>query len=163
MSASSMDSPAPFEPWPLATWRTSSTFHSRPSTPSSMGPEYAPTSVPVCYTPELEALPSLMQSAPTSTVGTPISPPATLCNRRMYPMTDYSTSSTPPPIDPRLNSPYDQSTDYMHRASSISSSRRSPPRSDGDSLADKDHEIARAPATGWTSLTLAHISHRMCL
>jgi hypothetical protein len=141
MSASSMDSPAPFESWPLPTWRTSNNFHSHPSTPSSMGPEYAPTSVPMCYTPELEALPPLMRSAPTSAVGTPISPPATLCSRRIHPVTDYSTSTTPPPIDPRLNNPYDPSTDYMPRASSIASSRRSPPRSDGDFMLDKDHEI----------------------
>ncbi|KAH7079043.1 hypothetical protein BKA63DRAFT_531767 [Paraphoma chrysanthemicola] len=143
MSASSMDSPMPFEPRPLATWRPSSNFHSHPGTPSSMAPDFAPTSVPMCYTPELEALPPLMQSAPTSAVGTPISPPASLCNRRIHPIIDYSASSTPPPIDPRLNSPFDTSADYMPRSSSISSSRRSPPRSDGgDSLIEKDHEIA---------------------
>jgi hypothetical protein len=142
MSASSMDSPAPFEPWPAATWRTTNNFHSHPSTPSSMGPDYAPTSVPMCYTPELDALPSLTQSAPTSAVGTPISPPASLCYRRIHPIVDYSNSSTPPPIDPRLNSPYDPSTDFMPRSSSIASSRRSPPRSDRESPIEKDHEIA---------------------
>jgi hypothetical protein len=142
MSASSMDSPAPFDPWPIATWRTSNSFHSHPSTPSSMGPDYAPTSVPMCYTPELEALPPLMQSAPTSAVGTPVSQPATLCHRRTHPIIDYSASSTPPPIDPRLNSPYDPYADYMPRESSISSSRRSPPRSDGNVPMDKDHESA---------------------
>lgn len=142
MSAGSMDSPAPFEPWPLATWHASNNLNSHPSTPSSMGPDYAPTSVPMCYTPELEALPPLMQSAPTSAVGTPISPPASLCNRRIHPIIDYSASSTPPPIDPRLNSRYDPSTDYTPRASSISSSRRSPPRSDAEFSTEKDHEIA---------------------
>ncbi|KAL5119473.1 hypothetical protein ACEQ8H_002538 [Pleosporales sp. CAS-2024a] len=142
MSATSMDSPAPFEPWPLATWRTSSNLHSNPSTPSSMGPEYAPTSMPMCYTPELDALPPLCQSNPTSAIGTPISPPASLCNRRIYPMIDYTTSTTPPPIDPRLSSPYEPCADYIPRSSSIASSRRSPPRSDGESPIDKDHEIA---------------------
>ena len=143
MSASSMDSPAPFEPRVLPTWRTSSSFHSHPSTPSSLGPECAPTSIPMCYTPELEALPLLMQSAPTSAVGTPISPPASLCNRRTYPIIDYTASTTPPPIDPRLHSPYDPSADYMPRSSSIASSRRSPPRSDGgESMIEMDHEIA---------------------
>ncbi|KAH8728927.1 hypothetical protein GQ44DRAFT_499447 [Phaeosphaeriaceae sp. PMI808] len=142
MSISSLDSPAPFEPWPLATWRTSNNFHSYPSTPSSMGAEYAPTSVPMRFTPELEALPPLMQSAPTSVVGTPISPPASLCNRRIHPIIDYPTSSTPPPVDPRLSSPYDRPIEYMHRSSSIASSRRSPPRSDAESSIDKDHEIS---------------------
>jgi hypothetical protein len=142
LSAGSMESPAPFEPWPLATWRTANNFHSHPSTPSSMGPEYAPTSVPMCYTPELEALPPLTQSTPTSAAATPISPPASLCNRRIHPIIDYTTSSTPPPIDPRLSSPYDPSADYMPRSSSIASSRRSPPRSDREFPIDKDHEIA---------------------
>jgi hypothetical protein len=142
MSTSSMDSPAPFEPWPLASWRTANNFNSHPSTPSSMGPDYAPTSVPMCYTPELEALPPLMQSAPTSAVGTPISPPASLCTRRIHPIIDYSASSTPPPIDPRLHGPYDPNTDCIRRSSSIASSRRSPPRSDGQSQVEKDHEIA---------------------
>jgi hypothetical protein len=137
-----MDSPAPFEPWPLATWRTANNFHSHPSTPCSMGPEYAPTSVPMCYTPELEALPSLTQSTPTSAAGTPISPPASLCNRRIHPIVDYTNSTTPPPIDPRLNSPYDAPADYIPRSSSIASSRRSPPRSDRECAIDIDHEIA---------------------
>lgn len=142
MSTTSMDSPPPFEPRPLASWRTHSSYHSVTSTPSSMGADLAPTSVPMCYTPELEALPPLMQSPPISAVGTPISPPAALCNRRIYPIIDYSTSSTPPPIDPRLNSPFESSSEYVPRASSITSSRRSPPRSDGDSLTEQDHEIA---------------------
>jgi hypothetical protein len=141
MSASSMDSPAPFESWPLPTWRTANSLHSYPSTPSSI-PDYPPTSVPMCYTPDLEALPPLMQSAPTSAVATPISPPASLCNRRIHPIIDYSVSSTPPPIDPRLGSPYDPSLDYMPRSSSIASSRRSPPRSDGEGSLEKEQEIA---------------------
>jgi hypothetical protein len=142
VSAGSMGSPAPFESRPLPTWRTSNSFFSHPSTPSSMGPDYAPTSIPMCYTPELEALPPLMQSAPTSAVGTPILTPASLCNRHIQLM-DYTTSTTPPPIDPRLGSPYDPSADYMPRSSSIASSRRSPPRSDGgESMIEKDHEIA---------------------
>lgn len=137
-----MDSPAPFESRPLPTWRASN-LQSHPSTPSSLGPDYAPTSVPMCYTPELEALPPLLPSVPTSAIGTPISPPASLCNRRIHPIMDYTNSATPPPIDPRLNAPYDPSTDYMPRSSSISSSRRSPPRSDGGELVtEKDHEIA---------------------
>jgi hypothetical protein len=136
-----MDSPAPFESWPLPTWRAANNLHSHPSTPSSMGPDYAPTSVPMCYTPELEALPPLMQSAPTSNAATPISPPASLCNRRIHPIIDYS-ASTPPPIDPRLGSPYDPSMDYIPRSSSIASSRRSPPRSDSDAWLEKDQETA---------------------
>jgi hypothetical protein len=141
MSASSMESPAPFESWPLQTWRAANNLNSHPSTPSSMGPDYAPTSVPMCYTPELEALPPLMQSAPTSNAATPVSPPASLCSRRIHPIIDYS-ASTPPPIDPRLGSPYDPSLDYIPRASSIASSRRSPPRSDSDAWLEKDQETA---------------------
>ncbi|KAF1940502.1 C6 zinc finger domain-containing protein [Clathrospora elynae] len=137
MSATSMDS---LESRPSASWRTHSNFHSVTSTPSSMGPELAPTSVPLCFTPELEALPPLMQSPPGSTVGTPISPPASLCNRRIHPIMDYAACTTPPPIDPRLTSPFG-SMDFIPRSVSISGSRRSPPRSDRDLTTHNDHEI----------------------
>lgn len=137
-----MDSPPQFEHRLLPSWRTHSSFHSVTSTPSSSGPEMAPTSVPMCYTPDLEALPALIQSPPMSTVGTPISPPASLCNRRIHPIVEYSTSSTPPPIDPRLTSPFNPSADYTARTGSMPGMRRSPPRSDAESLTGKDHEIA---------------------
>jgi hypothetical protein len=141
MSVTSMDSPAPFPPRSISSWPTSGNIHSLTSTPSSMCPDLAPTSVPMCYTPELDALPPLMQSPPTSTVNTPISPPASLCNRRIHPILDWTGSMTPP-IDPRLTSPFDSTTDYIPRSCSMSSSRRSPPRSDGESLMSKDHEVA---------------------
>ncbi|KAF7672307.1 c6 zinc finger domain-containing protein [Alternaria burnsii] len=142
MSTASMESPGPFETRSLPSWRTHSNFHSVTSTPSSMGPDLAPTSVPFCYTPDLEALPPLMQSPPASVVGTPLSPPLSLCNRRIHPVMDFTASTASPPIDPRLNSPYD-SADHMHRSVSIASSRRSPPRSDsGVSIVQDDHEIA---------------------
>ncbi|EDU50088.1 C6 zinc finger domain containing protein [Pyrenophora tritici-repentis Pt-1C-BFP] len=140
MSAAS-DSPGPFEARSVASWRTHSNFQSVTSTPSSMGPDLGHTSVPYCYTPDLESLPPLMQSPPTSAVGTPISPPLSLCNRRMHPVIDYAASTASPPIDPRLNSPYD-SADHIPRSVSISSSRRSPPRSDGGTPTQDDHEIA---------------------
>lgn len=139
MSVTSMNSPGPFEPRALASWRTHSNPHSITSTPSSMGPDMHYTSVPMCYTPELEALPSLMQSPPPSAVGTPVSSRASLCHRRPNPMTDYA--STPPPIDTRLNSPFD-SMDFAPRTNSTSSSRRSPPRSDAETTTETDHEIA---------------------
>lgn len=142
MSVTSMDSPAPFQPRSISMWPTSGNIHSLTSTPSSMGPDLAPTSVPMCYTPELDALPPLMQSPPTSTVNTPISPPASLCNRRINPIMDWSGTMTPPPIDPRLTSPLDSTTEYMPRSCSLSSSRRSPPRSDSESSMSKDHEVA---------------------
>lgn len=143
MSVTSMDSPAPFQSRSISSWPTSGNIHSLTSTPSSMGPaDLAPTSVPMCFTPELDALPSLMQSPPTSTVNTPISPPASLCNRRNHPIIDWSGAMTPPPIDPRLTSPFDSTAEYMLRSCSMSSSRRSPPRSDSDSLMSKDHEVA---------------------
>ncbi|CAG5179415.1 uncharacterized protein ALTATR162_LOCUS9240 [Alternaria atra] len=141
MSTASMDSPGPFETRSLPSWRTHSNFHSVTSTPSSMGPEMPPTSVPFCYTPDLEALPPLMQSPPASVVGTPLSPPLSLCNRRIHPVMDFTASTASPPIDPRLNSPYD-TADHMHRSVSICSSRRSPPRSDAGMPTQDDHEIA---------------------
>ncbi|KZM19632.1 uncharacterized protein EKO05_0004372 [Ascochyta rabiei] len=142
MSVTSMDSPAPFQPRSINTWPTSGNTHSLTSTPSSMGPDLAPTSAPMCYTPELDALPPLMQSPLTSTVNTPVSPPASLYDRRIHPIVDWTGAMTPPPIDPRLTSPFDTTTEYMPRQYSISSSRRSPPRSDCDSFTSKDHEVA---------------------
>ena len=141
MSTASIESPGPFEARSLGSWRTHSTFPSVTSTPSSMGPDLAPTSVPFCYTPELEALPPLMQSPPTSNVGTPMSPPMSVCNRRIHPVMEFNAAAASPPIDPRLNSPYD-STDSAPRSVSISSSRRSVPRSDGGMSPQDDHEIA---------------------
>lgn len=142
MSVTSMDSPAPFQPRSINSWPTSGNIHSLTSTPSSMGTEQAPTSVPMCYTPELDALPPLMQSPPTSAVNTPISPPASLYDRRIHPIMDWSSAMTPPPIDPRLTSPFESTTEYVPRQCSMSNSRRSPPRSDGESLMSKDHEVA---------------------
>jgi hypothetical protein len=142
MSVTSLDSPAPFQPRSVSAWQPSNNYHSLTSTPSSMGPELAPTSVPMCYTPELDALPPLMQSPPTSTVNTPISPPASLCNRRIHPIMDWSGSMTPPPIDPRLTTPFDATSDYIPRSCSMSSSRQSPPRSNSESFMTKDHEVA---------------------
>jgi hypothetical protein len=138
-----MDSPAPFQSRSVSSWPASGSNHSMNSTPSSMGPsDLAPTSVPMCYTPELDALPPLMQSPPTSVANTPISPPASLCNRRIHPIMDWSGSMTPPPIDPRLTSPFDSTSEYMPRSCSMSSSRKSPPRSNGESLMSRDHEVA---------------------
>ncbi|CAO2657421.1 Nn.00g035470.m01.CDS01 [Neocucurbitaria sp. VM-36] len=134
MSATSIGSPPSYEHRPLASWRTHGSFHSVTSTPSSMGSELAPTSVAMCYTPELEILRPSMQSPPESAVGTPISPPVSLCDRRINPSFNYSTSTTPTPIDPRLNSPFDSSTDYIPQ--------RSPPRLEAKSMTEKDHEIA---------------------
>lgn len=142
MSVTSMDSPAPFQPRSIGSWPISNGYQSLTSTPSSMGPELAPTSVPMCYTPELDALPPLMQSPPTSTVNTPISPPASLCNRRTHPIMDWSDAMTPPPIDPRLTSPFDATAEYIPRSCSMSSSRQSPPRSNSESFMSKDHEVA---------------------
>ncbi|KAF2132349.1 hypothetical protein P153DRAFT_421311 [Dothidotthia symphoricarpi CBS 119687] len=141
MSIASMDSPAPFEPRSFASWSTPGNIQSITSTPLTLDP----MSMPMCYSPELDALPLLMQSPPTSvpnsTVGTPISPPASLCNRRTYPIMDHSRSMTPPAIDPRLTSSFEFSAEQLPHMPR-SSSRRSPPRSDFESLAEQDHEIA---------------------
>lgn len=141
MSVASMDSPAPFQPRSISSWGASGNFSSLNSTPS-MGPDLGHTSVPMCYTPEIDALPPLMQSPPTSAVNTPVSPPASLCNRRIHPIMDWSGAMTPPPIDPRLASPFDSVAEYMPRNCSMSSSRQSPPRSNSESLMSRDHEIA---------------------
>lgn len=140
LSIASTESPGPFETRSLVAWRSHSNGHSITSTPSSMGIDMAPTSIPMSFTPELEPVPSLMQSPPTSTVGTPGSTRATLCNRRMNSFMEYPTAS-PPPIDPRLTSSYD-SSEYMRRTSSLSGSRRSPSHMERDAQLEKDHEIA---------------------
>ncbi|KAL6712490.1 hypothetical protein ACN47E_000367 [Coniothyrium glycines] len=140
MSMVSMDSPGPFDARPLHAWRSCSTFPSVTSTPSPMAADLAPTSVSLCYTPELDALPPLLQSPPVSQVGTPVSPRASLCNRRIQPIIDYVGSPIGSPIDPRLASPFDP--EYMPQARSVSSPRRSPPRSDSELAVEKEHEIA---------------------
>jgi hypothetical protein len=106
----------------------------------SMDLGYGLTSVPTCYIQEIEELPSLVQSAPTSNAATPIFPPASLCNRTIDPIIDYS-DSTPPPIDPRLDSWYDPTLDYMPRPSSVASLQSSP-RSDSDVSLEMDQETA---------------------
>lgn len=147
ISIASTESPGPFESRPIVAWRTHSNGHSSngysiTSTPSSMGIDMAPTSMPVSFTPEHEAVPPLVQSPPTSTIGTPGSTRGTLCNRRMNSLMDYPTASPPPPpIDPRLTSPY-ENTEYMPCTGSVSSSRRSPSYMERDQLTEKDHEIA---------------------
>ncbi|KAF1841519.1 uncharacterized protein K460DRAFT_379591 [Cucurbitaria berberidis CBS 394.84] len=134
ISAASMESPPPFERRSFASSRTHNNFHLVTSTPSSIGSELGSASVAMGYSPELEYLRPLMHSPPGSAVGTPVSPPASLCNLRINPLMDYSSSSTPTPIDPRLTSPFESSTDYTPR--------RSTPRSDTESMTKQDHEIA---------------------
>jgi hypothetical protein len=136
-----MESPGPFEARSLASWRTHSNLHSVTSTPSSLGPELAPTSVPCCYTPDIEALSPLMQSPPDSAVRTPISPLVSLSNRHIYLVMDFTASTASPPINPCLNSPFDL-TNHMPRSVSISSLRRSPPCPNGGMSTQDDHEIA---------------------
>jgi hypothetical protein len=62
MSTTSVDTPGESEPRLFSSWRTHSNFHSVTSTPSSMGPDLGPTNTPMCYTPDIEALPPLMHS-----------------------------------------------------------------------------------------------------
>lgn len=141
LSATTIDSATPFEILPPQPWQTSH-LDSFPGTPCSMMSEYASTNIPTCYSPELDAIPSLIQSATTSATGTPTSPPASLCNRRINSIMDWSTSSTHPPIDPRLHHPYDRSASCTPRSGFMGVARRSPPRSDGDLPMEPDHEIA---------------------
>lgn len=81
----------------------------------------------------------MLQSPPTSSAGTPCSPPVSLAHHHLHPVLDHY-SATPPPIDPRLSSPFDPSRERLAR--STSASRRSPSNTGFDPLAEQDHEIA---------------------
>ncbi|KAF1951690.1 hypothetical protein CC80DRAFT_553061 [Byssothecium circinans] len=134
MSTASGDSPAPFEPRPsITSWPTPNNLHSVTSAPSNTGLEMFPTSAPMCFTPELDALPPLERSSS----GTPISTPVSLASH-FHPYLTHSASMTPPPIDPRLGSPFDAE---IPRSSSLSTSKRTP-SSASDLMTERDHEIA---------------------
>lgn len=148
MSTISRDSPAPFEPRSIP-WSTSAHIHTVTSTPSSTGPEmhhHPTTSAPLCFTPELDTLPlerpSMLHSPPTSSAGTPISPPISLATSHIQPMLSHPASITPPPIDPRLTSPFDPPPDQIPRSGSHAPCRRTPPHASIDRLSERDHEIA---------------------
>ena len=141
MSATSADSPTSFEPRSVTSWPGHNRFSTTTSTPVS-GPLHNP---PMCYTPELDSLPaldtsSMLHSPPTSTVGTPISPPLTLVTSHFRPMLHTALSMTPPPIDPQLASPLSHIPDQIPRSSSIATSRRTP--SYTSSVSDRDYETA---------------------
>jgi hypothetical protein len=104
------------------------------------------TSVPMCFTPELEAIPyldqsSMLQSPPTSSVGTPIEPSLSLPNSHMYSFLDHVNSGTPPPIDPLLSSLFAPLTDQIPR-SSVPTPCQTPSYAGIDIISDRDHEIA---------------------
>ncbi|KAJ4293072.1 hypothetical protein N0V90_008354 [Kalmusia sp. IMI 367209] len=141
MSATSGDSPMSFEPRSVTSWPAPNRFSTATSTPTS-GPLHTPA---LCFTPELDALtpldpPSMLQSPPTSSVGTPISPPVALANTHLRPMLSHTMSMTPPPIDPRLASPLDPFPDQIPRSSSIATSRRTPSYS--GYMSERDYETA---------------------
>jgi hypothetical protein len=96
--------------------------------------------MPICYTPDIEALPPLMQSPSGSTVGTPTASP-TLCHRRIHSRVEFAPSTIVPAIDPCLTAPF-ECADYPPCSVSTSSSRRSTPRSDRDMFTQSDYEIA---------------------
>ncbi|KAF2709715.1 hypothetical protein K504DRAFT_467666 [Pleomassaria siparia CBS 279.74] len=142
VSVTSMDSPAPFEPRSVTSWPTGT------STPSSFGPELlsrSGTSVPSYFTPpDFDTLPSLetvsmLQSPPTSSAGTPISPRASISSHHFHSLLNNSCM-TPPPIDPRLTSPFDITNERIPR--SVSMARRTPSGASIDHVTDQDHEIA---------------------
>lgn len=141
MSTASAESPTSFEPRSVTSWPGHNRFTTATSTPIS-GPLH---NSPMCYTPELDALPaldtpSMLQSPPASSVGTPISPPLALANSHFRPMLHQALSITPPPIDPQLASPLSHHPDQIPRSSSISTSRRTP--SYASSTSDRDYETA---------------------
>ena len=167
MSVTSMDSPPQRVAQPLSSWRTESSFPSVTSTPSNMGPDLVPLSIPMSYTPELDSLPPLSQSPSVSLVGTPVSPPPSYLSNRIHPIINYSHShsATPPPIDPCLTKSFDACPSFISRPASVSSARRSPARSEPD-FGESDREITfllrwfqESPGCGCGPLRLGHIFH----
>ena len=138
VSSTSGDSPLPCEPRSVTSWPTQSKIPSVTSI-SSSGQDVHPAAL--CYTPELEGLtpldtPSMLQSPPASSVGTPISPPLSLANTHFRSVLHHAPSMTPPPIDPRLASPL---PDHIPRSSSVATNQR--PTYTGY-LAEPDYEVA---------------------
>ncbi|KAF1964863.1 hypothetical protein BU23DRAFT_546898 [Bimuria novae-zelandiae CBS 107.79] len=141
MSATSMDSPSSFEPRQVTSWPGHNRFPTAMSTPNS-GPLHNPT---MRYTPELDALPaldtpSMLQSPPASSVGTPISPPLALAKSHFRPLFHHAVSMTPPPIDPQLGSPLGPIPDQIPRSNSIATSQRT--SSCASFISDRDYETA---------------------
>jgi hypothetical protein len=148
LSTASGDSPTPYDVRPsITSWPSSNHIHTVTSTPSSTGSDFYPPlnmTAPMCYTPELNAIPSLdhtsLNSPPTSSAGTPISPPLSLANSHLHSIFGQHMSMTPPPIDPRLGSPFDPTE--IPRSNSYSTSRRTPSFATSDLMTERDHEIA---------------------
>lgn len=142
MSVTSMDSPTSYEPPSVTSWPT------RINSPSNFGHDQfsrSGTSAPSYFSPpDFDTLPSLesmsmLQSPPTSTAGTPISPRGSLSNHHFQSILSNS-GMTPPPIDPRLTSPFDISSNRIPR--SISGGRQAPPTHSFDHMTEQDHEVA---------------------
>ncbi|CAI6335857.1 unnamed protein product [Periconia digitata] len=148
LSTASADSPAPFDVRPsITSWPSSNQPHTVTSTPSSTGADYMPhlsMSAPMCFTPELDSIPPLdrtsLNSPQTSSAGTPISPPVSLANSHLHSILGHHISMTPPPIDPRLGSPFDVSE--IPRSNSYSAAGRTPSFVGSDLMTERDHEIA---------------------
>lgn len=147
MSVTSRDSPAPFERRSFTSWPRATNLDNVTSTPSSTGPEmhlHAANNGPLCFTPEADAVPSRERSSlispPTSSVGTPLSPSVSLPNPPPHSLLSHPASMTPPPIDPRLSSPFESG--QIPRSSSIAASRRAPSHAGMETMAERDHEIA---------------------
>ncbi|KAF2741281.1 hypothetical protein EJ04DRAFT_1389 [Polyplosphaeria fusca] len=146
MSMTSMDSPVSFEPHhSITSWPSSGHIQTVTSTPSSTGPDMVPTSMPLNFfrsdSEPVYPQASMIQSPPTSSVGTPISPPVSLVNHHLNSVM-HQSSMTPPPIDPRLGSPlpFDPHPDQIPR--SVTASKPTPPSSSADPFPDRDHEVA---------------------
>ncbi|KAF2022091.1 hypothetical protein BU24DRAFT_37313 [Aaosphaeria arxii CBS 175.79] len=147
MSATSMDSPAPFEPRsiPTSSWPGASHMHTVTSSPSSTSPELlAPAATSAHFSfmqPDHDLFspfdrPAMLQTPPTSTAGTPVSPPLSLPNYHFNHL--VLDQCMTPPIDPRLNSPFD--IDQIPR--SVSVPRRTSSRSSFNPSSEQDHEVA---------------------
>jgi len=146
-----MDSPAPFERRSVSSWPSSSSIATITSSPTITGPElYQPpsASAPLCYTPDLDAVPlldrsSTIPSPSTSSVGTPIStPPVALPNSYIHSLLDHATSMIPPPIDPRLTSTFAPQLDRIPQSFSVATPHRTPSyASSVDLMNERDHEI----------------------
>nr|C9K7C2.1 RecName: Full=Transcription activator AMTR1; AltName: Full=AM-toxin biosynthesis regulator 1 [Alternaria alternata]BAI44746.1 Zn(II)2Cys6 transcription factor [Alternaria alternata] len=141
MLATSMESPKPFEPHCLASWRTQGDRHPIGNVPSSLRSELAPSSVSCCLTQDVKALSPQIHSSPGSVIERPVSPPMSLFNPHIGLIMNLTTSSAMPSTDSFFSLPFD-STDYMPRPVSRPRLRWRPPRPNASILTQDEHEIA---------------------
>ncbi|ORY19877.1 hypothetical protein BCR34DRAFT_670314 [Clohesyomyces aquaticus] len=141
MSMTSTDSPTSCERGRNSSWPTSTpsnTYLDSLALSAKRGASSFMQSNAVSTPNTLSALEhsSMLQSPPISSVGTPLSDPVPFNNHHLHSV--LNQAMTPPPIEPRLNSPFEQTSDRIPRSVST-------PRSTCagmESVAEQDHEMA---------------------